>query len=215
MACEKLIEFFLLYKCDHIVVDSGNGDVNIEIIHKEAQAYGIQDEIEEKLIRLPFQSTILTYDPTRDELVKQQAKQFLYKLTLLKLERGEVKVNSDDLACYQQFLDYKIIGIGDKGRLVFSKLNEHIIDCLMFGMFAVWSFFNDILTDYKVVDEFPDFTPTSVTSEITTALVDQKDSRNVQVLGRNSVYLRDNSNESLSAFSLSADAPSWASREML
>lgn len=152
-ACQKLIEFYSYYNCKHIVVDAGNGDSNIEIILTNAKDCGLYEEIKRVLIRMPFQKTIQVLDPVKEEIIKQPAKQWLYKLAVNKLEMDHIRMPKSDQVCYQQFLSYAITGITGKGALQFSKKNEHIIDCLFFGLYAVWYFYDDLFSELRVLDE--------------------------------------------------------------
>lgn len=128
-AMEKLIELNNEFNFDHIAIDRGFGDVQLEQIKR----YGVENPetgLHIKTEGFHFGSNLEVIDPHTKKKVKRDFKPFMVDNSVILFERGKIALNESDKVLKRQLNAYRIEKIGSNGRPIFSSTDEHSVDTL-------------------------------------------------------------------------------------
>lgn len=149
---QHIIDLNRLWNPDRIYVDGGQGDSQIESLHKEGIAHP-DSGLLEKVSRQMFGSKLEIQDP-KGGIIKKWYKNFLVNL-LAKWLEGNILEYPKDRVLLEQFTEYRVLGVTKDGQEMYSRVNEHIIDAV--GLAAVAMFqihsspFRHAMTSHSVV----------------------------------------------------------------
>ena len=135
-AVERVIQLNEIMDPDFIFADSGNGENQIEVLHK----YGMMhpaSKLDKKVLRVKFGGTIKVYDPATREPIKKNYKPFMVNILSKWLEDHMLIFAQSDQIFKEQLVNYRITN-QTLNTTTYSKENEHIIDAV--GMACVGMF---------------------------------------------------------------------------
>lgn len=117
------------YHLNHIAIDKGYGEVQIELLHK----YGMEHPesgILNKLRAYQFSEKIEVTDPFTNKKDKKPLKPFMVTNSVILFERGKIVLNPRDKVLKEQFEQYTIKSTSSTGLPIYSDENEHSLDCV-------------------------------------------------------------------------------------
>lgn len=128
-AVNKIIELNDIFKFDHIAIDRGYGDTQLEMLRK----YGIANPITglaEKTVGYQFSEKIEVRDPYTRKVDRKPLKPFMVNNSVNVFEKEKIVFDPSDKQIVEQFVGYKIKSISSSGLPIYSDENEHIIDAV-------------------------------------------------------------------------------------
>lgn len=128
-AVNKIIELNDIFKFDHIAIDRGYGDTQLEMLRK----YGIANPITglaEKTVGYQFSEKIEVRDPYTRKVDRKPLKPFMVNNSVNVFEKEKIIFDPSDKQIVEQFVGYKIKSISSSGLPIYSDENEHIIDAV-------------------------------------------------------------------------------------
>lgn len=128
-AVNKIIELNDIFKFDHIAIDRGYGDTQLEMLRK----YGIANPITglaEKTVGYQFSEKIEVRDPYTRKVDRKPLKPFMVNNSVNVFEKEKMIFDPSDKQIVEQFVGYKIKSISSSGLPIYSDENEHIIDAV-------------------------------------------------------------------------------------
>lgn len=141
---DEIIRLVKHYKIDHIYVDYGHGDTNVE----ELTFYGKQYPelgLTKKLHTIDSGSNIEHYDPMLKKNVKKRAKSLMVNTTAVSLEEGRLVLPSEEdtkQRLISQMRGYTIKNVTMKGDFTYEG-EDHILDAFNLAM---WGFHHQYST---------------------------------------------------------------------
>lgn len=147
-AVNTLVELHERFRFDHIAVDRGYGETQLETIKK----YGV-DHPRTKLHLITegfhFGTTLDVRDPHTGKKIKKHFKPFLVDNSVLVFEKNKIALNPRDKVLLRQLTSYRIKSISQSGKPIFSSNDEHSVDtlnmCLLMFSMKYDSLFKSIL----------------------------------------------------------------------
>ena len=128
-AIQKIVELNELLDIDHIVMDRGYGDVQLEMIKK----WGVENPetmLAEKTVGYQLGQKIIVRDPHTRKKDNKPLKPFMVNNSVLAFERGAIIFDPKDKEIREQFEGYKIKSVSSTGQPIYSDENEHAVDAL-------------------------------------------------------------------------------------
>ena len=128
-AVNKIIELNDIFKFDHIAIDRGYGDTQLEMLRK----YGIANPITglaEKTVGYQFSEKIEVRDPYTRKVDRKPLKPFMVNNSVNVFEKEKIIFDPSDKQIVEQFVGYKIKSISSSGLPIYSDENEHMIDAV-------------------------------------------------------------------------------------
>ena len=128
-ALDTIIKLNEQYNFDHIALDRGYGEVQLELLKK----YGIENPqtgLAEKTVGYQFSEKIEVRDPYTHKKDKKPLKPFMVNNSVIVFERGKILFNPKDTVMHEQFYGYKIKSISSSGLPIYTDEDEHIVDAL-------------------------------------------------------------------------------------
>lgn len=143
IAVNRLFEIWDQFAADCMIVDAGSGEMQYEQLKLGAQMR--RSTLMDRLVRLPFNTKIEVPDIETGDLKKIQSKLYLVSMLKKKLEEGQMIICEEDTLFQEQLAAYKII-LETSNTVKFSNKNEHIIDCHLFALYGVYSYFENYMS---------------------------------------------------------------------
>lgn len=144
LAIEEIKRADQQFDFDHIMIDSGHGEYQIEqlrLYEKQNQVKGIGT----KMHRLNLSAKIKVWDPIMKAYEKKHIKPFMVNNAVLMFERGVIALNPSDKETIMQFEAYEVKSWGADGRPTYTDVNEHILDCIVFALYGFTKYYEDIM----------------------------------------------------------------------
>lgn len=138
-AVERIIQLNEIFVPEHIYVDRGFGEVQIELLHK----YGSENRISglaTKVKGISSAENIEIRDPFTQQKIKKEIKPFMVDNIRQMLERNELVFPADDSEMYKQLSAYVVARRTSSGRPVYEAsgtTQDHAHDALMLACHAV------------------------------------------------------------------------------
>lgn len=135
-AIDKIIELNDLYEFDHIVVDRGYGETQIELLHK----YGLMNPntgLHVKVKGYQFSEKIKVVDPYTGQVDKKPFKPFMVNNSVMAFERQAILFEASDFGLTNQLEGYRIKSISSTGIPTYTSENEHALDAMNLALVAM------------------------------------------------------------------------------
>jgi hypothetical protein len=137
-AVKRIADLTKLVNAQHIAVDYGYGDADIELLRLwDKEHPGLN--IKEKLMVVDFGADLEIEDPISREIIKKDTKPFVINAAVKLLEDKMMKLPKywdhknrlvDDMR------NYMVMRKSDSGSVVYTRLNDHRLISFCLGMFA-------------------------------------------------------------------------------
>lgn len=134
-AVQRVLELWEQFSPELLVCDKGSGEPQIEQLTLAAIQQPHLDLLG-KLEPVAFQSKMTQVDPVSGEHYDEPLKPFLVGRLSRKFQERKVRFPAYLDAAKKQFLDYRVKERTER-TIKFTSKNEHVIDCLLFAMYAV------------------------------------------------------------------------------
>lgn len=134
-AMKRILDLFQEFNPHRLLVDHGQGQVQFELL----QAFGLKHPelaLWERTEKVDFSSRIEIEDPVTREPQKKMLKPFLVGLQQKAFEDQKIIFSKHDDQAKLQYFEYKVIRETEK-TVVYSRENEHIIDCVSFCFYGI------------------------------------------------------------------------------
>lgn len=141
-AVKKIIELNKEFNFDHIIMDRGMGDMQLEVVKR----YGLEHPdtgLHLKTEGIYFGSKVDVRDPYTNEIINVDFKPFMVNNSVRVFERGFIMLNERDKVLTRQLNAYKIENISTTGRPVYSSEDEHSVDTLNLALYKFFSTYTE------------------------------------------------------------------------
>lgn len=148
-AIERIIELNSKFQPEHIYVDRGFGEMQIEILHK----YGLenpQSQMKKRVRGISFSQSKEVRDPATKEMVKKPMKPFMVENLRSLLERGMIKMPNKDEELYMQLISYIVSRTTEAGMPKFEASGtqqDHAHDALILASLAYAENYDELLRE--------------------------------------------------------------------
>lgn len=142
-AVNKIISLNETYDLDYIYVDRGQGEYQVETLHK----YGLnhpETGLAEKVKGVTFSDKIKITDPFTKEPSKKKLKHWIVNNLQILFERGQIALPPDDRVMAKQFFNYQVVSYSSNGEPIYTDNDEHIIDAVGLAIHGLLMHFSDI-----------------------------------------------------------------------
>lgn len=143
-AVRKIIELNDKYNFDHIILDRGYGEVQIEMLKEE----GIKRPhtgLAEKVEGFQFSEKIKVRDPYTGMMDDKHIKPFMVNNSVNIFEKGKIVMHPHDPEIVDQFGKYKIKSISSSGLPTFSSEDEHMVDATNLALLSFAIHYDDLI----------------------------------------------------------------------
>lgn len=143
-AINKIIELDEIYDFDHIAVDRGYGETQIELLRK----YGIENPetgLADKVIGYQFSQKLEVRDPHTGKKDKKPLKPFMVNNSVILYEKGKIVLNPTDKVITEQLGNYRVKSISANGIPTFNDDDEHIVDAMNLALLAFEQNYGDLM----------------------------------------------------------------------
>lgn len=134
-AMNKIIALNEEYKFDHIAIDRGYGEVQLEMLHK----YGVEHPrsgLADKVVGYQFSEKIEVTDPYTRKKDKKHLKPFMVNNSVNVFEKERIMLAPDDKTMISQLEEYRVKSISAAGLPVYTDENEHAIDAMNLALLS-------------------------------------------------------------------------------
>ena len=134
-AINKIIELNEIYEFDHIAIDKGYGEVQLEYLKK----YGIENPstgLANKVVGYQFSQKIRVRDPHTGKKDDKPIKPFMVNNSVILFEKEKIILNPNDKTVIEQFENYRVKSISQNGMPIFNDDNEHIVDAINLALLS-------------------------------------------------------------------------------
>jgi len=128
-AIDRIIDLNDMYEFDHIVVDKGYGETQIELLHK----YGLMHPrtgLHIKTKGYQFSEKVKVIDPYTGQVDKKPFKPFMVNNSVMVFEREAIVIGPNDHSLISQLEQYRIKSISSSGIPTYTSENEHALDAM-------------------------------------------------------------------------------------
>lgn len=143
-AVNKVIELNDLVNFDHIAIDRGYGEVQLEMLKK----YGIANPVsglDEKTIGYQFGQKLSVRDPHTGKKDEKPLKPFMVNNSVITFEKQKIVFDPTDEEIVKQFESYVVKNVSSTGIPIFSSENEHIIDAVNLALLIFEQNYSDLM----------------------------------------------------------------------
>ena len=162
-AINKIVELNRQYNLDHIYVDEGFGESNVQQLKLKAiEQYGIlpighPDLNLDKVVPVNFASTLELRDVVTNEIRKKYYKNFMVETVNRELEVGGLVLSGErSLPIVKQMKNYIIRTTTSNGRKIYEAKNkevgDHDLDAYMLAVLAIHMEHDNILDKRRLSD---------------------------------------------------------------
>lgn len=148
-AVRKIIELNAVFKPDFIYCDAGQGEYQIEALHK----HGVEHPgtgLSKKVKRIPFGSMIDVLDPFTGAIQRKPRKPHMVNMAVVALERGMVVLRDEDITIWRQLENYYVAKVSKSGEPIYTSTEDHAHDAWVLSLHALMTEYPDIM---KMVSE--------------------------------------------------------------
>ena len=139
IACERIFELYEIYKPLKITCDLGAGGMQAEYLFDQGIKRG--SKVAQVVEKKGFQESIEVFNPITQEYEKKRyMKPTLVQFLNQKMQDGRFIFPIQDEEFREQLVSYEVVKTTEKTTTYTSK-KEHIIDCALFAMYAIWEMF--------------------------------------------------------------------------
>jgi hypothetical protein len=138
-AVDRIIQLNEIFVPEHVYVDRGFGEVQIELLHK----YGAENRLSglaTKVKGISSAENIEVRDPFTQQKIKKEIKPFMVDNIRQMLERNELIFPTQDTEMYKQLSAYVVARRTSSGRPVYEAsgtAQDHAHDALMLACHAI------------------------------------------------------------------------------
>ena len=143
-AVEEIKKAHYEFDFDHMMIDAGHGENQIETLHIWAEKLKGKN-FAKRIERISFSSKVSVMDPITKMTEKKHIKPFMVNNAVLLFERENVVLNPTDRDTISQFESYEVKSWGTDGRPTYVDENEHILDCIVLALYGFTKHYDDIL----------------------------------------------------------------------
>ena len=139
---------------DHIIVDRGYGDTQLEELHR----YGIlhpETGLAERVEGVQYWEHVKVYDPFTQKRSKQPLKPFMISQFSLAFENQKFALVPDDDKMRKHLEDFRVIAISDDRRPKFSGTDDHLFLAMAQAYYGYVKHFSDLITLKPVTTILP------------------------------------------------------------
>jgi hypothetical protein len=151
IAVDRVIELNNIYQPKHIYVDRGNGEVQVELLHK----YGAEHPntlLRKRVKGIAFGGTIEVRNPATRQIDKKEIKPFMVDNLVQMLEREELCFSQVDYGgehdLYHQLISYVVKHTTPAGRPTFEMAGtvpDHAHDALILACLAIAENYGELM----------------------------------------------------------------------
>jgi hypothetical protein len=141
LAIERIIELNEILNPQHIYVDRGLGEMQVEYLHLFGRDHP-ESGLATKVRGVSFSENVEVLDPATKELVKKRIKPVMVNITVKWMEDNRFIYPSTHEKFTEQLQDFSIVGVTDS-NVKYTSENEHIIDAFCLAAYAMHSNYND------------------------------------------------------------------------
>jgi len=139
-AVQRVIALDTIFNCNHIYVDRGYGEMQVEALHKHGVDFP-HTNLETKVEGYTFGDYVEVPDPAGG-LVKKPLKPVMINILVKWMEDNKFAYSKYHETFTTQLEGYKVVGIS-KSTVKYSDKNEHIIDATVLAAYALHKNFTD------------------------------------------------------------------------
>lgn len=140
-ATNRIIELNAILNPQHIYVDRGLGETQVEYLHLYGEQYP-DSNLSRKVRGVSFSENVEVLDPATRELVKKRIKPYMVNLTVKWFEDNRFVYPKSHKKFAEQLQEFRIVSVSDS-NIKYTNENEHIIDAFCLAAYAMHSNFND------------------------------------------------------------------------
>lgn len=143
-AINKIIALNEIYDFDHIAVDRGYGETQIELLRK----YGMDNPetgLADKVVGYQFSQKLEVRDPHTGKKDKKPLKPFMVNNSVILYEKGKIILNPNDNVVVEQLGNYRVKSISANGIPTFNDDDEHIVDAINLALLAFEQYYGDLM----------------------------------------------------------------------
>lgn len=145
---ERILYLDSIFHCDHIYVDRGAGEMQIEILMKRGMDDPSARNIHKRLKGWQFSETIEISDPFTGKPQRKEIKAFMVDNLYRMIEEENIKFSSQDDELYFQLISYVVLRNSAYGKPIFGpggSAVDHAHDALILAALAVAQNYDDLL----------------------------------------------------------------------
>lgn len=153
-AMNKIIALNDEYKFDHIAIDRGYGEVQLELLHK----YGVEHPksgLAEKVVGYQFSEKIDVTDPYTRKKDKKHMKPFMVNNSVNVFEKERMILSPEDKTMITQLEEYRVKSISAAGLPIYTDENEHAIDAMNLALLSFEQNYGELLKKVLSIKVIP------------------------------------------------------------
>lgn len=128
-AVEKLIELNEIFDFNHVVLDRGMGEAQLETIKMYGEAHK-ETGLHLKTEGYHFGQSLNIRDPHTGKKIDVAFKPYMVDNSIRVFERGQIMLNPKDRVLIRQLTNYRIKSFSTYGNPIFTNVDEHSVDTL-------------------------------------------------------------------------------------
>jgi replicative DNA helicase len=135
-AVEKIIQWNSMFQPEHIFVDRGYGEMQVETLLEYGTKHP-ETHLRKRVKGFAFNESIDVYTPEGKET--KELKHFMVDCTHRLFEEKLLLIPADEEELYRQLIAYMVIRTTQLGKPVFEGVNseDHLLDAFMLCMLAI------------------------------------------------------------------------------
>ncbi|MGL5458084.1 MAG: hypothetical protein ACRDBY_00555, partial [Cetobacterium sp.] len=142
-AMQKIIELNEIFDFNHISLDRGYGDVQLELLKKYGTEHP-ESKLHLKTEGYHFGSKLDVRDPHTGKKVTMDFKPFMVNNSVLVFQRGAIMLDEKDKVLKRQLTGYRIKNISQTGRPIYIDEDEHSVDTLNLSLLTFQMKYGDL-----------------------------------------------------------------------
>jgi intein/homing endonuclease len=160
-AVETIINLMSEYDVTYVIADKGSGEPQYEMLIRSAIQRTDVNHLADKIFKVALNEKINfpNYDPLSDDNDIKRLKPYLVGQLKLFLQSKKIKIPSSREKMNQQFYGFKIKSITDN-TVKYHSTNEHIVDCFLFLMWGISTFYYNTIEGIKDPNSNADYVNT-------------------------------------------------------
>jgi hypothetical protein len=146
-AVDRIIFLNAYFNLDHIYVDKGAGEVQIELLHKHGLAHP-ETMLQHKVKGFQFRENIEVHDPYTLQPEKKPVKQFMVTNLYRMLEDDKIVMSEEDDELYFQLISYVVLRRSAYGEPIYGPGGgavDHAHDALILACLAAQQNYDEFL----------------------------------------------------------------------
>lgn len=163
VATQRLIDLNRIFNPQHIYVDRGLGETQVEYLHLYGEQHP-ETQLAKKVRGVSFSENVEILDPATRELVKKRVKPYMVNITVKWFEDNRIIYPKSFDKFTDQLREFRIVSVSDT-NIKYSNENEHIIDAFCLAAYAMHSNYNDPFAYVPAADWYLLPTPEVISSK--------------------------------------------------